>query len=105
MSDTGDDIQRYMHLSPAAIVSAIQLLETTIPDELVSRGEIMEAADESARMGAHATFSPDTSSSKALKTLKFLDQDESAKLSLSDGTGLESVLGDGPDRSRIKSAL
>jgi site-specific recombinase XerD len=39
--------QRYMHLSPAAIVSAIQLLETTIPDELVGRGEIMEAAGKS----------------------------------------------------------
>jgi hypothetical protein len=39
--------QRYMHLSPAANVSAIQLLETTIPDELLSRGETMEAAGKS----------------------------------------------------------
>src|SRR5690349_18954054 len=41
---TASTTQRHMHLSPAAIVSAIQLFETTIPDELVARGEIMEAA-------------------------------------------------------------
>ena len=42
--------QRYMHLSPSAIVSAIQPLETTTSDEFQSRGEITEAAGKSGQI-------------------------------------------------------